>query len=239
MSMRIVRKEDFVKGRSHCMNCGHELSALDLIPVLSFVISGGKCRYCGKKISIRYPLAELTFMILSAILFSHTGPDWILFCKEWILVGCLFSIAMVDLESFEIPDMLIVTALISWIGFSILELILGICSIKYIAFRLLAGFILGASTLIISLVMDRILKKDSLGGGDIKLFALLGLYLGFAGSYELIILSCILGLIFAYLRKVIDPKASKEFPFGPAIAMAAYVVLIIGDTILAWYFELL
>ncbi|WP_026509072.1 prepilin peptidase [Butyrivibrio sp. LC3010] len=239
MAMRIVRKEDFVKGRSHCMECGHELSAADLIPVFSYVFSRGKCRYCGKKISIRYPLAELTFMLLSIILFLHTGADWITFFKEWILTGCLFAIALTDLESYEIPDMLLIVALISWICFSVVEFILGISSIKFIIQSILTGLLFGAAILIISLVMDKLLKKDSLGGGDIKLFALLGVYLGFAKTYELIILSCILGLIFAFLRKRIDKSASQEFPLGPAIAASAYILLIVGDAVTAWYLTLL
>ncbi|WP_029324012.1 prepilin peptidase [Butyrivibrio sp. AE3004] len=239
MAMRIVRKEDFVKGRSHCMDCGHELTAADLIPVFSYAIHGGKCRYCGKKISVRYPLAELTFMLLSVVLFLHTGTDWITFYKNWLLTGCLFAIALVDLESFEIPDNLLITALIGWAGFSVIEVIFFGQSIKFIGIRVLTGLIFGAGMLLISLLMDRIFKKDSLGGGDIKLFALLGLYLGFAGSYELIILSCIFGLIFAFLRKKFDSKASEEFPFGPAIAAGAYVILIFGDAITDWYLSLL
>ena len=178
-------------------------------------------------------------MLLSVILFLHTGTDWIEFYKNWILTGCLFSIALVDLESLEIPNKLLLVALINWIGFSILEIILGRYSIRFFGIRCLTGLGVGAAMLIISILADKLLKKDSLGGGDIKLFALLGLYLGFAGSYELILLSCILGLIFVFVRKRINPKATKEFPFGPAIAMSAYIVLIVGDAITAWYLRLL
>jgi leader peptidase (prepilin peptidase)/N-methyltransferase len=83
--------------------------------------------------------------------------------------------------------------------------------------------------------MDKVLGRDSLGGGDIKLFALFGLYLGYAGSYELVILSCIIGLIFAGARKALLPSASKEFPFGPAIAVSGYLLLIFGDALTDWY----
>ncbi len=221
------------------MECGHELSAIDLIPVFSYAISGGKCRYCGKKISARYPIAELSFMLMSLVLFLHTGSDFIVFYKNWILTGCLFAIALVDLESFEIPDKLLITALVSWIVFSILEIILGRYGLRYFVSRCLTGVGVLAVMLILSLVMDKLLKKESLGGGDIKLLALLGLYLGVAGTYELIFLSCILGLIFAFIRKRINPNATKEFPFGPAIAMSAYLVLIVGDSITAWYVGLL
>ena len=84
----------------------------------------------------------------------------------------------------------------------------------------------------------RVLKKDALGGGDIKLFGMLALYLGAAGSYELILLSCIIGLIFAGCRRVFLPKATREFPFAPAIAISGYILLIFSNTITDWYFSL-
>ncbi len=239
MAMRIVRKEDYVKGRSHCMSCGHELGVMDLIPVLSYVTFCGRCRYCKEKISIRYPVTEIAFMVLSDVLYICTRPDWILFYKNWILVGCLFAIALVDLESFEVPNELLIVAFVSWLTFSVIELILGKNDLMYYGKQLLSGLVLGAVMLLLSFLMDLILKRESLGGGDIKLYAVLGVYLGFAGAYELIVLSCILGLIYALIRRMINRNASKEFPFGPSIALAAFLVLMFGDAITAWYFKLL
>ncbi|MCR5343352.1 MAG: prepilin peptidase [Butyrivibrio sp.] len=239
MAMRMVRKEDYVKGRSHCMSCGHELGPRDLIPVFSYVSSGGRCRYCKEKISLRYPITEISFMVLSDVLYICTRPDGIMFYKNWVLVGLLFAIALVDLEAFEVPNELLLAAFISWAAFSVIELILGRNNLLYYGKQLLAGLILGAVMLLLSLLMDSILKRDSLGGGDIKLYAVLGVYLGFAGAYELVLLSCIFGLIFALIRKMISRNASKEFPFGPSIASAAYLVLLFGDAITAWYFKLL
>ncbi len=238
-AMRIVRGEDFVKGRSHCMSCSHELSAPDLVPVFSYLIHGGKCRYCGAKISARYPVTELSFMLLSLGLyvgvFSFEPGAVTDFLKYWFLTGCLFVSALTDLESFEIPDGALILGAVSWILFTALQLFLGIHDIKWALHHLLAGFIIGAAMLLISLIMDKVLGRDSLGGGDIKLFALLGLYLGYAGSYELIMLSCIMGLIFAGARKALLPSASKEFPFGPAIAVSGYLLLIFGDALTNWY----
>ncbi len=263
-AMRIVRGEDFVKGRSHCMSCGHELTAADLIPLFSWLIHRGRCRHCGDKVSARYPITESVFMVLSLIMYiaivifgagigTYGGAENTLadaefiygtgitivrvetFIKFWFLSGCLYVLSLTDLESFEIPDGTLVTALISWIAFSILELIFQIHDIKWILHHLAAGIIIGAVMLLMSLIMDKILKKDSMGGGDIKLYALLGLYLGYAGSYELIILSCVLGLIFAGIRKGVMPKASREFPFGPSIAAAGYILLMTGPAITEWY----
>ena len=178
-------------------------------------------------------------MVLSDVLYMCTRPDWIMFYKNWVLVGLLFAIALVDLEAFEVPNELLLAAFISWAAFSVIELILGRNNLLYYGKQLLSGLILGAVMLLLSLLMDSILKRDSLGGGDIKLYAVLGVYLGFAKSYELVLLSCIFGLIFALIRKMISRNASKEFPFGPSIASAAYLVLLFGDAITAWYFKLL
>ncbi len=238
-AMRIVRGEDFVKGRSHCMSCLHELSARDLVPVFSYLLSRGRCRYCGAKISIRYPIAELIFMMLSLGLYvpliGFGQVNVITFFKYWFLTGCLFLLSITDLESFEIPDGALITGAAGWLIFTMAELLFGIHDIKWALFHLLSGFSLGAVMLLLSLIMDKILGRASLGGGDIKLFSLLGLYLGFAGGYELIILSCIVGLLFAGLRKILLKNASKEFPFGPSIALSGYLLLIFGDKLTNWY----
>ena len=241
-AMRIVRGEDFVKGRSHCMSCSHELSAPDLVPVFSYLFHKGRCRYCGAKISARYPLSELTFMVLSLglyIFFIGFGQGSIVtFFKYLFLTGCLYVVALTDLESFEIPNGALIVGTISWAVFTATEVLLGIHDIKWALHHLFSGFIIGAAMLLISLIMDKVLGRDSLGGGDIKLFSLLGIYLGYAGSYELVILSCIIGLLFAGVRKALSHATSKEFPFGPSIALSGYLLLIFGDNITNWYLGL-
>lgn len=262
-AMRIIRGEDFVKGRSHCMSCGHELSAPDLIPVFSYLVHGGRCRYCKAKVSVRYPATELAFMVLSLGLYiafmglgagtaassrplfpelfygtGFTVDGTIMFLKYLFLTGCLFVASITDLESFEIPDGALLLGLTGWGVFTAIEFALGIHDLKWILHHIAAGLLIGGMMLLISLVMDKVLRRDSMGGGDIKLFALLGLYLGYAGSYELIILSCFTGLLFAGLRKALIKGASKEFPFGPSIALSGYLLLIFGDTLTNWYLGL-
>ncbi len=264
-AMRIVRKEDFVKGRSHCMSCGHELTARDLVPVFSYLVHRGRCRHCGAKVSVRYPVSELGFMLLSIGLYigvmiyglgtpgvgisglydidiwyitGFTSERILFFFEYWFLTGCLYIAALADLESLEIPDGVLLAGAISWVVFSIGELLLKIVSIKWLLHHFLAGLLIGAVMLVLSIVMDRVLGKDSMGGGDIKLYSLLGLYLGYIGSYELVLLSCIVGLLFAGIRKAALPDAPKEFPFGPSIAFAGYILLLVGNNISDWYLSL-
>jgi leader peptidase (prepilin peptidase)/N-methyltransferase len=242
-AMRIVRGENFVRGRSHCPLCGHELSALELIPVVSYLIQGGRCRHCKGKISPRYITAELTFALLSLGLYAKLvlldggifSGDVLIFFRDWVLTGCLFLVSLTDLESCEISDGALLFGAINFFVFAAIQLFVKRISLREVGLSVLAGLLTGAVMLGISLIMDRLLKKESLGGGDIKLFSLLGLYLGFFGAYELVLLSCILGLVFAGIRKWMLKGASEAFPFGPAIACSGYILLLFSDFVTGWY----
>lgn len=245
-AMRIARHEDFVHGRSHCMNCGHELSALDLIPVASWVFSGGKCRYCGQKVSVRYPLTELLFAGLCVGVYLRYGLSAET-ARDLVLTGCLFTLSIVDLECFEIPDGCLLIGLAAWIAAVPFMGWPWIDSLLHIA----AGLLCGGVMLMMSLALDRILKKESLGGGDIKLFALLGLYLGLLGAYFLVLFSCVIGLVFVGAARFVCKTAGSRgrplangvsvpngaFPFGPSIAAAGYVLLLFGNIVTEWYLK--
>ena len=275
-AIRITKKEDWVKGRSHCVTCGHELAAKDLIPLFSYFSTKGKCRYCGEKISKRYPITELIFGLLTLILYIledvhgnvcvelFGGGDalliitpLILYIRDLILTGTLFVISLVDLDTLEIPDGCINLGIATWlitspfaaIRYNVLNIDPNIQTFIAVPIISLPSYInylinhIGVAALVlililgISLIMDKVLKKESLGGGDIKLFVMLSLYLGGAGAYELILFSSIMGLIFAAVRKCINKNASKEFPFGPAIAAAGYILIIYSNQITKWYFN--
>ena len=238
-AMRLVRGEDFVRGRSHCINCGHELAAIDLIPLFSYLITKGRCRYCKEKISIRYPITEITFAVLSLFLYMYFIPNGLsfqtVFVRNWILTGCMFVLSLTDIENYEIPDGVIITGFINWIVFSLIDFFTGNIGFIEIIHNLIAGILCGSVMLILSLIMDRILKKESLGGGDIKLYAMLSLYLGYFGAYELVMFSCVIGIIFGFLRKKKKRNLNEEFPFGPCICAAAYILLFYSETITEWY----
>ena len=228
---RMVRGESFLRGRSHCMSCGPALGARDLVPVLSWVLSRGKCRYCGAKVSGRYPLTELAFAGISVACVMRFGPtaEGI---RNWAFLGCLFCLALVDWESRIIPDGCHVFSLLVWAA---ALPFLG-WDWQQIALRVGAGAAFGAGMLGISLVMDRLLGRESLGGGDIKLIAVAGLYLGAVRSLFMVMLACVLGLLLAAARRRSEDRA---IPFGPAIAGACGVLLLFGDGPAEWYKALL
>ena len=226
---RISHGESVLRGRSHCPDCGHVLGAGDLVPILSWLFLRGRCRYCGKKIPARYPLTEAVFALLTLLCLLRFDLSW-LCLRNWILLCCLFCLSLTDLECMIIPDVCLIIAAAVW------GIFLPLTGMGWPAVRggLLAGLIFGGGLLGLSLLMDRILKRDSLGGGDIKLFAVLGLYLGIVGTLFMTVLACLLGLLFAVLRRG-RGGGSEPFPFGPAIAAAGTVMLLCGGPLIQWY----
>ena len=226
---RLSHGESVLRGRSHCTACGHVLGAGDLVPILSWLLIRGKCRYCGVKIPVRYPLTEAVFALLTLLCLLRFDLSW-LCLRNWILLCCLFCLSLTDLECMIIPDACLIIAAAAWVIF------LPLTGMGWPAARggLLAALIFGGGLLGLSLLMDRILKRDSLGGGDIKLFAVLGLYLGIVGTLFMTVLACLLGLLFAVLRRG-RSGGSEPFPFGPAIAVAGTVMLLFGGPLIQWY----
>lgn len=230
-ALRLAHGEPFMKGRSRCPECGQTLGPADLIPVFSWLLLRGKCRYCGKNISARYVLTELVFAALTAGCLLRF--DLTLLClRNWIFICCLFCLSLADIEGYIIPDGCLVIPAAAWIaaapfaGMGLSELGSG----------LLAGLVFGGGMLLMSLAMDRLLKKESLGGGDIKLFAVVGLYLGFMGTLFALLLSCVLGLLCAALTR---KRRGEQIPFGPAIAAATLIMLFCGEGLVNWYVGLL
>ncbi|MCR4891644.1 MAG: prepilin peptidase [Lachnospiraceae bacterium] len=231
---RIARNESFLKGRSKCPDCSHTLGPLDLIPVFSWIFSGGKCRYCGKRVSIRYPLTEIFFALMTVLCFLEADSP-VLFFRNFAFGCCLFCLSLVDLEICIIPDGCLIISALAWL---VAQPFLG-KTLMDALMHVLCGFVFGGALLFISLLFDRILKKESMGGGDIKLFAVMGLYLGFVSSLFSLMLSCVLGLIFALVRRIGAPKGDPHFPFGPAISAATWIMLLYGAPFVDWYLGLM
>lgn len=223
---RISRNMSFVKGRSICPHCKHELSGRDLIPIISYFASGGKCRYCKEKVSPRYLLTETLFGCISLAMFLQDGLS-VLYLRDFVFACCLFCLSLVDLEKFEIPDGCILISIIAWVAsLPFIEL-----TLSYVLGHIAAAFVFGVGFLVLSLVMDKILQKESLGGGDIKLFFVMGLYLGLVGGVFAVILAALMGLIFA--------RGKEKIPFGPFISVATWIMMIFGAPVVEWYLNLI
>ncbi len=228
---RLARGESFVTGRSRCPKCGHALGARDLVPVLSWLFLRGRCRHCGEKISARYPLSEAAFALLTLLCVLRF--DLTLLCaRNLVLLACLMCLTLTDWDAYLVPDGCLLAAALAWAAAAPF---LGE-SWVWAGKHLLAAIVFGGGLLALSLVMDRVLKRDPLGGGDVKPFALPGLYLGLLGGLFALIFSCVLGLLCARLLR---RGAREAFPFAPSIAFAMAGMLLFGDGLTTWYLGLL
>jgi len=246
----MVHHESVLKGRSHCASCGHPLKAADLVPVFSYLFLKGKCRYCGEKISPRYMAAELVSAALWLGCVLRYGVSWELL-RAIAFICVLFVLSLVDLETYTIPNRLLAAALVIYaVTFPLVEFGLpgslsctnlapeeagsfAVAALGGLTRDLGGALLLGGGLLILSLVFDKITGKEGLGGGDIKLFFVTGLYLGALRSLLCLIVSCLVGLAFAGFRK------NRKIPFGPAISIGIVLTLFFGDPVIRWYLGLL
>lgn len=215
---RMVQGQSILRGRSCCPSCGHVLSAWELIPLLSWLWQRGRCRYCGAAISVRYPLVEwLTALLFALLAWRYTGVQLL---SVLLLSSLLLVIALVDYDSWLIPDSLLLAGLLLYVP---LQWLSGSLNILMLGQALLQGCTVAVPLWMFVLAADAVLQKPSMGGGDIKLFFLLGVYLGAEMTYLALFLSCIVGLVWQLLQQRLD--AGGAFPFAPSIAMATWMVL--------------
>lgn len=228
--IRLSNKSGSLFGRSRCISCGHSLGFFDLIPVFSYIFLRGKCRYCRARLSPRYLAVELCFGAGWCGILAVFGLSWQ--TLEYILMFTLLCAeALSDIETFEVSNWLHIALAVI---FSIF-LPTHTEPIKRLMSGLLGLLLYGGGILIISLIADKIYKKDTLGGADIKLFGILGLYFGPLKMLFVVILSCISGLIVAAIAK---KGLGKEIPFIPSITFAAWVCALFSDPVIEWYIGL-
>ena len=227
---RAVHGGSVLRGRSRCPDCGHVLGAADLVPVLSWLLLRGKCRWCGRPVPARYLLTELGFALVSVLCLLRF--DLTAEClRNWVFLCCLYCLSLADLDGQIVPDGCLVIAALAWLA-ALPFLWSGWADA---GLRLLAGAVYGGGLLVLSLAMDRLLGKETLGGGDVKLFAVIGLYLGLAGGLFALLLACVLGLIFAFLT---HRGPGAKLPFAPCISLAAAAMLLYGGPLVGWYLSL-
>jgi len=232
LAWRIVNNESIMKGRSHCDYCNHVLKPLDLIPIISFIIFGGKCRYCGQKLSVRHLLAEIVSAFVFVSAFYKYGVSLQL-CEYLILAIVLLGCSFADLEGYIIPDSLILTAVLGKLIFIVLS------EDKLNAFTeaIIGGFSVAIALLIIVLVFEKITGKVAMGGGDIKLIFVIGIFVGWKLNILCLIISCIVGIISGLIINI-GKKTNELFPWGPSIAFSGWITVLFGQAILEWYIGL-
>ena len=231
MAWRIVHGESVLRGRSHCDVCGHVLTAGDLVPIVSFLAHRGRCRWCGAKLSARHVWAEgLTGAAFVLILLRF---DLSLQALGALMLACvLLAGALADLEGYIIPDRFIVAGVAARIPFFFFE-----DWRRTLPDALLGGFAVGGGLLAFVLLYEKLRKVEAMGGGDLKLLFVTGLWLGWAKNLLCLLLACILGIAFglATQKRRAAQENAKVFPWGPSICAAGIVTMLAGDAVIAAY----
>jgi leader peptidase (prepilin peptidase)/N-methyltransferase len=217
--------------RSRCPNCNHLISALQNIPIVSWILLRGRCANCKSPISARYPFVELLTCIMSFIVISAYGITWLGF-SYLALTWMLIALALIDYDTMLLPDNMTLPLL--WMGL-FMNLVLGpeggAVGIEAAIVGALAGYLLLWT---VFWAFKLVTGKDGMGYGDFKLLAALGAWLGWQVLPLTILLSAVAGLIIGgglMLTKVL--KRENPIPFGPFLAIAGWIMLIWSDPLIA------
>ena len=225
---RLPRGESIAYPPSHCPKCGHRLSPLELIPIFSFLFQKGKCKNCGDKISWFYSIFEFTTGVLFCVSYLVFG-----FSIELVIaltfISMLLIVIISDYQTMTIPD-----ELLAFCGL-LLIIELSIKNGLNVGENILDGIIMFSIMYLIKILGDKIFKKESMGGGDIKLMFIYGLVLGWPLSCISICLASFIGLPISLI--MIKKTHDHEIPFGPFLAIAAIILVIFKidfNTIINW-----
>ena len=217
--------------RSACPHCGHPISALENIPLVSWLWLRGRCRACQAPISARYPLVELLTGLATACVACHFNPGWPLLGAlglTWTLIALTF----IDLDKMLLPDQLTLPLL--WAGL-LLNLIGGLAPLQDAVIGAIAGYLILWS---LYWTFKLLTGKEGMGYGDFKLLAALGAWLGWQSLPLILILSSVVGAVVGIsLMLLRRHQQGNPIPFGPYLAMAGWIALLWGESITRWYLQ--
>lgn len=220
---RIPKQENIAKVRSHCMQCDHQLKWYELIPLFSYLLQGGKCRVCKTKISVQYPLIEGANGILYVFIFMINGinVDSLLYC---LLTSTLLVLSVIDFRTYEIP-----------IGINYFILVLGL--LRTILHNThwvehVIGFFAVSVVLYIIIIAT---KGRGIGGGDMKMMAVCGLFLGWKEIILAFLLGCIIGSVVHVIRMRVT-KCDHVLALGPYLSIGVFISMLWGTQWISWYF---
>lgn len=223
---------NLVVPRSRCPHCQHPITALENIPVLSYLWLRGKCSSCGKAISPRYPLIELLTAALTGVVAWHFGFG-LAGLAAIALTWTLIALAFIDIDHQLLPDVMVLPLL--WLGL-LLNLSGTFTSLSSAVIGAVAGYL---SLWIVYHVFRLITGKEGMGYGDFKLYALFGAWLGWQSLPLIILLSSFIGALIGIALIVLRGRdRAQPLPFGPYLAAAGWVAMLWGEPIMARYLQL-
>ena len=226
---RLPKEESIIWPRSHCPTCKKIIRFYDNIPLISYLLLRGRCRHCKGPISFQYPLVEGITALSSLFLIIKFGPS-LSYLFYFAFVAALIVITVIDLYHQIIPDGISLPG----IGVGLLASLV----IPQITFlNSLMGILLGGGSLfLVATLYEWIFKREGMGGGDVKLLAMIGAFLGWKAVILTILLSSMIGSITGILIMILKGKDFKyAIPFGPFLSMGAVIALFYGENLIRWY----
>jgi leader peptidase (prepilin peptidase)/N-methyltransferase len=230
---RIPLKKSIINPPSSCPQCGERIRIYDNIPLLSYIVLLGRCRSCRHPIPIRYPLVEAITGLVSAALFMrfHLSPEYFLFFG---FAAALLVIAFIDLDHKIIPDILSIPALI--IGFAATLLKLGVIPWTESLVGIIGG---GGFLYLVATFFEKLRGHQGMGGGDVKMLAMIGAWVGWRALPLIILISSLAGILIGGGSLLLAQKGMRtRIPFGPFLALGALVWLFFSHDLQGWLFRL-
>ncbi len=243
---QIPAGRSIVRPRSSCPACGHLVRGWDNVPVLSWILLRGRCRDCGARISARYPLVELLsggFAVLTAERFGVGWEGLLMFA----LVAAFLVITFIDIDPRIIPDVISLPGIAVGVAASVLPwLIAGMqpadtdLPVRTPLESLVGMLVGGGSLFLVAWGYERITGREGMGGGDIKLLAMIGAFMGWKGVFFTIFVASLTGTV-AGLALMLRQRGGMKLavPFGPFLAIGAIAYLFMGPETFTWYLQAL
>ncbi len=228
---RLPQQESIVWPGSHCPHCKNPIKSYDNIPVISYILLRGRCRYCKGTISIQYPLVEGITAISSFLLITTFGPS-LSYLFYFAFLASLIVITVIDLRHQIIPDVISLPG----IGVGLLASLI-IPQINFLdsLIGILSG---GGSLFVVATLYQWLFKREGMGGGDIKLLAMIGAFLGWKAVILTILSGSLIGSITGIIIMVSKGKDFKyAIPFGPFLSLGAVISLFYQNEIIIWYLQ--
>jgi len=227
--MRLPKGESIVFPGSHCPYCQKPIQFYDNIPLVSYLVLKAKCRYCKTPISIQYPLVEGMTALSSFLIFAKFGPS-LNFLFYFVFISALIVIAVIDLYHQIIPDVVSLPGIgVGIIGGLILPNITFLNSL----IGLLVG---GGSLFLVATLYQWLFKREGMGGGDVKLLAMIGAFLGWKAVIMTILMGSFIGSLSGIILMMFKGKDFKyAIPFGPFLSLGAVISLFFGEQLINWY----
>ena len=229
---RLPKGESIITPRSHCPQCQTLIRFYDNIPLLSYLFLRGKCRSCRALISIQYPIVEGVTALGSLVLFLKFGISWE-YLLYFLFLSALIVITVIDLYHQIIPDVISLPG----VGIGLLASLV----LPHLRFlNSLTGVLLGGGSLfLVATLYQWLFKREGMGGGDVKLLAMVGAFLGWKAVILTILFSSFIGSIIGIIFIAVKGKDLKyAIPFGPFLSLGAVLSLFCGGEIVRWYLSI-